>query len=86
VALKLVILQNGEQRIYEGSGLPISHWCFWARGKQVAFKQEAEHGGMAAHYELHDVETGELADKYDPDASPDVTKPPRWVVDLDSRG
>ena len=84
VALKLVILLNGEQRVYGGSGLPISQWCFWARGKQVAFKQETEHGGMAVHYELHDVETGELADKYDPDANPSVTKPPRWVVALDS--
>ena len=85
-ALKLVILQNGEERTYEGSNLPIAHWCFWAGGKQVAFKQETEHGGMGVHYELHDIETGELADKYDPDANPDeITKPPRWVVVLDSR-
>lgn len=32
VALKLVILHNGEQRSYGGSGLPISRWCFWAGG------------------------------------------------------
>jgi len=86
VALKLVTLQNGEQRTYNGSGLPISRWCFWAGGKQLAFKQETEHGGMGVHYELREIETGELADKYDPDANPDsITKPPRWVVVLDSR-
>ena len=85
VALKLVVLLNGEQRSYTGSGLTISRWCFWAGGKQVAFKQETERGGMAVHYELRDVGSGELADKYDPDTSPDeVTKPPRWVVVLDS--
>jgi hypothetical protein len=53
----------------------------------VAFEQETVLGGMGVHYELRDVETGELADKYDPDANPDlVTKPPRWVVVLDSKG
>ncbi len=86
VALKLVVLLNGEQRTYKGTGLPISEWRFWAQGKQVAFKQETEHGGNAVHYELRDVDTGALADKYDPDANPTVTKPPRWVVTLDSAG
>lgn len=87
IALKLVVLFNGEERTYTGNGLPIARWCFWASGKQVAFEQETVHGGMGAHYELHDVETGQLTDKYDPDANPEgVTKPPRWVVVLDSRG
>jgi hypothetical protein len=87
IALKLVILLNREHRTYTGSGLPIARWCFWAGGKQVAFEQETVHGGMGAHYELRDIETGDLADKYDPDANPDVvTKPPRWVVTLDSKG
>jgi hypothetical protein len=86
VALKLVVLLNGEQRIYTGTGLPISEWCFWSQGKQVAFKQETEHGGNAVHYELRDLETGALADKYDPDVNLTVTKPPRWVVALDSTG
>jgi len=87
VAMKLVVLLNGEQRTYTGSGLPISRWCFWAGGKQVAFEQETRQGGMGVHYELREVDTGQLTDKYDPDANPDVvTKPPRWVVVLDSRG
>ena len=88
IPLKLVILLNGEQRTFSGNGgLPIQRWCFWAGGKQVAFEQETVHGGMGVHYELRDVETGKLADKYDPDANPDsVTKPPRWVVALDSSG
>ncbi len=86
IPLKLVILVNGAQRILTGSGLPISRWCFWAGGKQVAFEQETVHGGMGAHYELRDVESGQLADIYDPDAKPNViTKPPRWVVVLDSK-
>jgi hypothetical protein len=87
VALKLVVLVNGEQRTYTGNGLLISRWCFWAGGKQIAFEQETVHGGGAAHYELRDIESGQLTDKYDPDTDPEsVTKPPRWVVVLDSKG
>lgn len=86
VALKLVVLLNGEERTYTGTGLPISRWRFWLQGKQVAFKQETEHGGNSVHYELRDLDTGALADKYDPDANLTVTKPPRWVVALDSAG
>jgi len=86
IPLKLVILANGTQRTLTGNGLPIWRWSFWADGKQVAFEQETVHGGMGVHYELRDVETGQLADSYDPDANPDViTKPPKWVVVLDSR-
>ena len=86
VAMKLVVLAGETQHTFTGSGLPISRWCFWAGSKQVAFEQETRQGGLGVHYELRDIETGELADKYDPDASPDVvTKPPRWVVVLDSK-
>ncbi len=86
IPLKLVILANGAQRTLTGNGLPIWRWSFWAEGKQVAFEQETVHGGMGVHYELRDVEGGQLADSYDPDAKPDViTKPPKWVVVLDSK-
>jgi hypothetical protein len=86
IPLKLVILANGAQRTYTGNGLPIARWGFWAGGKQVAFQQETVQGGMGVHYELRDIETGDLADKYDPDANPDsISKPPRWVVVLDSK-
>ena len=85
IALKLVVLANGEQHEFAGSGLPISRWCFWGQGMQVAFEQETVHGGMGVHYELRDVTTGALVDKYDPDANPvGITKPPKWVVVLDS--
>ena len=87
IALKLVVLANGEQHDFTGSGLPISRWCFWGQGKQVAFEQETVHGSMGVHYELREIETGGLVDKYDPDANPTgITKPPKWVVVLDSNG
>ena len=86
IPLQLVILVNEDQRSLTGSGMPIMRWCFWGSGKLVAFAQETLHGGAGVHYELRDIETGELADKYDPDANPDmVTKPPRWVVVVDSK-
>jgi hypothetical protein len=86
VPLKLVVLVSAGERAYVGNGQPILRWCFFAGGKQVAMEQQSMHGGMGAHYELRNVATGELAEKYDPDAHPDaVTKPPRWVVELDSK-
>ena len=85
-ATQLVIQMGDSQHILAGNGLPILGWCFWGGAKQVAFKQETVHGGMAVHYELRDIETGQVTDKYDPDANPDsTTKPPKWVVVLDSR-
>jgi hypothetical protein len=87
LALKLMVMQEGEPQSFTGNGLPFSRWCFWAGGKQVAFEQQTVHGGLGVHYELRDLQTGDLADRYDPDANPDgVTKPPRWVVVLDSKG
>jgi len=86
IPFKLVILVLGERHAFTGNSFPFLRWRFWAEGKQVAFEQQTEHGGAAGHYELHDIESGDLIDKYDPDADPEsVTKPPRWVVALDAR-
>ena len=83
--LKLVVYDDGEQRAFKGTGLPIKRWCFEAGGKQVAFEQETVHGGIDAHYELRDVVTGDLVEKFDPDPNADMpAKPPRWVVDVNS--
>jgi len=85
IPLKLVVYDNGEQRAFKGTGLPIRRWCFEAGGKQVAFEQETVHGGLDAHYELRDVATGELVEKFDPDPNADMAaRPPRWVVDVNS--
>jgi hypothetical protein len=87
IAMKLVVLSSDQQHTFVGTGLPISRWCFWGEGRQVAFEQETVHGGMGVHYELRNIEAGDLADKYDPDANPTgVTKPPKWVVILDLNG
>jgi hypothetical protein len=83
IPLKLVVYDGGEQRAFKGSGLPIKRWCFEAGGRQVAFEQETVHGGIDAHYELRDVATGQLVEKFDPDRNADMAaKPPRWVVDV----
>jgi len=83
--MKLVVYDNGEQRAFKGTGLPIRRWCFEAGGKEVAFEQETVHGGIDAHYELRDVATGDLVEKFEPDPNADMAaRPPRWVVDLNS--
>jgi hypothetical protein len=79
---ELVILVNGQERDFTGSGLPIWRWGFAAGGKQVAFEQETVHGGIGIHYELRDVATGQLVAEYSP--GPDNRgEPPGWAKDLD---
>ncbi len=85
VPMKLVVYDEGEQRAFSGTGLPIRRWCFEANGKQVAFEQETVHGGLDAHYELRDIATGQLVERFDPDPNADMAaRPPRWVVDVNS--
>ncbi len=84
IPLKLVIYANGKLRTFTGSGLPVWRWCFEAGGKQLAFEQETVHGGMGIHYELHDVRTGRLLSKYDPNSEASG-KPPKWVAELNSK-
>lgn len=86
VPLSLVVYADGGERSFSGTGLPIKRWCFEAEGTQVAFEQETVHGGADAHYELRDVATGQLVEKYDPDPNAEMAaKPPRWVADVNSR-
>jgi len=84
IPLALVIYASGKLRAFTGSGLPVWRWRFEAEGKQVAFEQETVHGGLGIHYELHDVSTGRLLAKYDPDPNSGAnSKPPKWVAELD---
>lgn len=86
IPMALVTYTGGETRTFNGTGLPIKRWCFEAEGNQVAFEQETVHGGADAHYELRDVATGKLVEKYDPDPSAEMAaKPPRWVADVNSK-
>lgn len=86
IPLKLVTYTDGEERTFSGTGLPIKRWCFEAEGKQVAFEQETVRGGIDSHYELRDIATGELVEKYDPDPNAEMAaKPPRWVADVNSK-
>jgi hypothetical protein len=86
VPMKLVIYSQEKLRTFTGSGLPIWSWCFEAEGRQVAFEQEMSHGQTGAHYELRDIETGELVAHYDPDPDAEMTaRPPRWVAEVDSK-
>jgi hypothetical protein len=85
VPLKLAIYTGDNLRTFTGTGLPIRRWRFQAEGKQVAFEQETVHGGIGVHYELRDIESGDLVAKFDPESdSVMIAKPPRWVAEVAS--
>src|SRR5215475_13686573 len=60
IPLALVIYRDGKVRHTFGERFPIWKWRFEANGKQVAFAQETVHGHLGVHFELRDVETGQL--------------------------
>jgi hypothetical protein len=84
IPMQLVVYRSGARRTFNGSGLPVWRWVFTASGNRVAFHQETVHGGLAPHYELRDVATGQLVEEYDPVVGSD-NQPlpkqtvPRWV-------
>ena len=91
IPLKLVIYTQGRRRTFEGTGLPIWRWRFSDEGTRVAFEQETVHGGIGIHYELREVASGRLVEKYEPPAqppdgspAPTAEKVPAWVADLDA--
>jgi len=90
IPLKLVIYTDGRRRVFEVNGLPIWRWQFSADGARVAFEQETAHGGLGIHYELRDVASGRLVERYDPsEHAADEGPPPdmpAWVKALDAPG
>jgi hypothetical protein len=57
----------------------ISDWQFVEGGQRVAIYQDFVHGPRSQHYELQDVETGRLIDKWDGALT---AKAPKWIEGL----
>jgi hypothetical protein len=77
LSLALVVYRTGKPlRRFRGDGRAIFDWTFRADGKQVAFYQDFPHGTPAQHYELRNVETGRLIEKWDGELT---TKAPTWT-------
>src|SRR5438270_8046106 len=81
IPLTLIVYRPGRPLHKFGDGMSIGDWSFWVGGKQVAFYTNTVHGGLAPHYELHDVRTGRLIEKWE--GHPD-SKSPAWVHRLRS--
>jgi hypothetical protein len=80
LSLKLMVYRGGKPlRGFQGDGRAIFDWHFAAGGKQVAFYQDYAHFAQAQHYELRDIETGRLVDKWDGALTP---KSPGWAKGL----
>ena len=78
--LALVIYRPGKPiRRFTGDGRAIFRWRFFAGSEQVGFYQDFLHGTSAQHYELRDVETERLIEKWDGDLTPVA---PSWVREL----
>jgi len=93
IPLQLYIYRAGRRVTFEGNRRPVWDWAFLADGRQFAFHQETVHGGMGVHYELRNLENGQLISTYDPeeyiDASGNLVSDklvPNWVRELRSKG
>ena len=79
IALTLVIYRSGNVIRRFNDGMLIANWRFVKGGKNVAFYTDTVHGGLAPHYELRNVLTGALLDKWDGDLS---ATSPGWAKQL----
>jgi len=89
IPLKLVIYSSGRRHVFEPNGLPIWLWQFSPDGTRVAFEQEPVHGGVGVLYELREIASGRLIERYEPpgrtdaDSVPPAGNVPAWVAELD---
>jgi len=72
----LIIYRPGKPLQRLGNGMLIEDWVFCADSKQVAFYTNTPHGNLNPRYELHDIETGRLLEKW---VGPPTEKSPGWV-------
>lgn len=84
IPLKLVVRTGTNDRVFEGSGLPIWRWAFVDNSKAVAFRQAPIHGDVPAHYELRDLATGKLVASFEK-AVDSSRSAPRWVQIVDRK-
>jgi hypothetical protein len=83
LSMKLMIYRPGKPlRGFKGDGRAIFDWHFVAGGKWVAFYQDFPHGTPVQHYELRDIATSRLIDKWDGDLT---SKSPEWVKGLGAK-
>jgi hypothetical protein len=62
-----------------GDGMMIYRWSFVEGGKRVAFSSGTVHGDSGANYELHDVQSGRLLEKWKGDGD---AGSPAWASGL----
>jgi hypothetical protein len=83
LSMKLMVYRPGKpMREFKGDGRAIFDWHFVAGGKRVAFYQDFPHGTPVQHYELRDIATGRLIDKWDADLT---SKLPEWAKGLGAK-
>jgi hypothetical protein len=82
--LALVLFRDGHLlHAMTGAGMPIWHWRFVHRGRDVAFVQRPAHGAAADHYELRDVASGRLRARFEREENAH-TPLPTWARGLDN--
>ena len=79
IPLKLIIYRDGKRIRKLGNGMLIGTWRFSDNGKQVAFYTNTVHGDLAPYYELHDIETDKIVDKWEGQLT---DKTPAWAKRL----
>jgi hypothetical protein len=80
VSPAVVVHRSGRPlRMFRGDGRAIFDWRFVDGSRQVAFYQDSLHGNPYPYYELRDVETDQLIDKWE---GAITATPPKWTVGL----
>lgn len=60
-------------------------WAFWNSAEQIAYNDGPLHGNTP-NFELHDIATGRLIERFYDDDSVDPAKVPAWVNAIDESG
>ena len=76
IPLILIIYRKGRVIRKLGNGMSIGNWYFSEDSNRVAFKTDTVHGGLAPYYELHDIKTNRVVDKW---RGPLNEKSPAWA-------
>ena len=79
IPMTLVIYRSGNVIRRISNEFVIGRWYFRGNGKQVAFYTDTVHGDRAPYYELRDIQTDKIIDKWQGQLT---EKSPEWAKRL----
>ena len=65
IPLTLIVFRSGTVIRRVSNGFMVSEWFFADEGKRVAFHTDTVHSSLAPYYELRDVDTNQVVEKWE---------------------